>query len=84
MRDGANWDDAFVASEGAWADLLRLDCETLAGAVNVLYGTLFSGLTSLNNQIWSQDSPGIDGMAEQSDAFGFPLTAGDFDGDGRG
>jgi hypothetical protein len=30
--------------------------------VNVLYGTLFSGLTSLNNQIWSQDSPGIDGM----------------------
>ncbi len=52
-----------------------------AGAVNVLYGTLFSGLTAVDNQIWSQESPGINGVAEQTDNFG-RVVAGDFDGNG--
>lgn len=52
-----------------------------AGAVNILYG-LATGLSSANNQMWHQNSPGVAGAAEDSDHFGHALTAGDFDGDG--
>jgi len=52
-----------------------------AGAVQVLYGSV-SGLTSVGNQLWSQDSPGVRGNAEGGDKFGKSLAAGDFDGDG--
>src|SRR5690606_8314692 len=34
------------------------------------------------DQLWSQDSPGIDGIAEPGDGFGRSLTTGDFDDDG--
>jgi hypothetical protein len=53
-----------------------------AGAVNVLYGSR-QRLTATGNQLWTQDSPGIADVAENDDAFGDSLTAGDFDGDGR-
>ncbi|MCF6156688.1 MAG: hypothetical protein E3K36_15960 [Candidatus Brocadia sp.] len=52
-----------------------------AGAVNVLYGSA-SGLSSTDNQIWHQNSPGIRGTVELFDAFGSALAAGDFNGDG--
>ena len=52
-----------------------------AGAVNVLYGAA-SGLTATGDQIWDQDSSGIQETAEANDEFGRALTAGDFDGDG--
>jgi hypothetical protein len=52
-----------------------------AGAVNVLYGTA-DGLSTLDNQFWTQDSPGITGNAEGGDGFGEALASGDFDGDG--
>ena len=52
-----------------------------AGAVNVLYGS-GSGLTTAGNQIWHQDSPGIEGVAQHVDGFGYALATGDFDGDG--
>ncbi len=52
-----------------------------AGAVQVLYGT-DQGLTATGNQLWHQDSPGIDGIAESSDGFGRALATGDFNGDG--
>ena len=52
-----------------------------AGAVNVLYGAA-SGLTATGDQIWDQDSPGIQETAEANDEFGRALAAGDFDGDG--
>jgi hypothetical protein len=56
---------------------------TDAGAVNVLYG---SGgrlqATSPDDQLWSQDSPGVRGNAEDSDRFGWSLGAGDFNNDG--
>ena len=52
-----------------------------AGAVNVIYGSE-DGLDAAGNQIWHQDSPGIQGLAETRDEFGTSLTAGDFNGDG--
>lgn len=52
-----------------------------AGAVQVLYGTV-SGLTTDNHQLWSQDSAGIIGTAEEDDSFGTALTTGDFNDDG--
>jgi len=52
-----------------------------AGAVHVIYGSAF-GLTSTGNQYWTQDSPGVRDTAEENDAFGSCLVAGDFDGDG--
>ena len=53
-----------------------------AGAVNVLYGSA-NGLTANGNQIWTQDTPNVEGVAEERDHFGLTLSAGDFDGDGR-
>jgi hypothetical protein len=52
-----------------------------AGAVNILYGSA-KGLSSVDDQIWHQDSPDIEGVAESGDNFGNALAAGDFDGDG--
>jgi disulfide bond formation protein DsbB len=46
----------------------------------VLYGSA-AGLAAAGNQLWSQDSPGIAGAAEDFDFFGDTLAAGDFNGD---
>jgi hypothetical protein len=51
-----------------------------AGVVNVLYGTA-AGLSTTDNQIWSQDTPGILGGSESFDGFGRTLAVGDFDHD---
>lgn len=53
-----------------------------AGAFNVMYGDN-SGLSSGDDDFFTQDSSGITGLAENFDAFGSALTAGDFDGDDR-
>ncbi|GAB4536116.1 MAG: hypothetical protein Tsb0014_23640 [Pleurocapsa sp.] len=53
-----------------------------AGAVNIIYGS-DTGLTSTNNQIWHQNSPGIAGIAENLDNFGSTLAVGDFNNDGK-
>jgi hypothetical protein len=55
---------------------------TDAGAVNVIYGSAASGLTSTGNQFFHQDSPGVAGAPEAGDRFGLTLAAGDFNGDG--
>jgi hypothetical protein len=52
-----------------------------AGGVNVLYGTA-SCLSSTGNQFWSQDSPGVEGVAEAGDLFGWAVAVGDFNQDG--
>ena len=52
-----------------------------AGLVNILYGS-GSGLAASGNQVWHQDSKGIEGGAESSDAFGSSLAVGDFNADG--
>ncbi len=53
-----------------------------AGAVNVLYGS-GSGLTAAGDQLWHQDSAGIEGVAAAADFFGDFVASGDFDGDGH-
>jgi hypothetical protein len=53
-----------------------------AGAVGVLYGST-TGITKTGAAWFTQDSPGVPGAAENFDAFGLTLAAGDFDGDGR-
>jgi hypothetical protein len=41
-----------------------------AGAVSVVYGKLGSGVDPEGSQVWHQDSPGIQGIAEAEDYFG--------------
>ncbi|MEX2395331.1 MAG: FG-GAP repeat protein, partial [Actinomycetota bacterium] len=53
-----------------------------AGAVNVIYGG-DGGLSTTGNQLFHQDSTGIDGAAETGDRFGDRLAAGDYNGDGE-
>jgi hypothetical protein len=54
-----------------------------AGATNVLYGSA-TGLQAdaPDDQLWSQDSTGVQDACEPEDLFGFTLGAGDYDGDG--
>jgi hypothetical protein len=49
----------------------------------VLYGSA-SGLqaTSPDDQLWTQDSPGVKDVAETLDRFGNRIVSGDFNGDG--
>lgn len=61
----------------------QTDSTRAAGAVNVIYG-LQTGLTTLNNQVWHQDSPNFHDFAEVGDTFGRSLVTGDFNKDGRG
>jgi FG-GAP-like repeat/FG-GAP repeat len=51
------------------------------GAVNVLPGSA-AGLTGSGSRLFTQDSPGVPGVAESGDNFGTALAVGDFDGDG--
>jgi FG-GAP repeat protein len=54
-----------------------------AGAVEVLYGSddgLQAGAP--DDQLWSQDSPGVRDHADEGDIFGVTLAAGDFNSDG--
>lgn len=51
---------------------------TEVGAVNVLYGTAGTGLTTTDNQLWYQGTTGIPDDPEASDRFGVALAAGDF------
>jgi hypothetical protein len=54
-----------------------------AGMVHVLLGSP-SGLTAVfpDDQVWTQDSPGVDDVAESADGFGKGLGNGDFNRDG--
>ncbi|MEV4510854.1 hypothetical protein AB0K00_18010 [Dactylosporangium sp. NPDC049525] len=54
-----------------------VDGQTDAGGVNVIYGTT-SGLSSARSFFFSQNTPGMYGVAESYDRFGFALAAADF------
>lgn len=69
-----------------FADLAVYALETIngfndAGGVSIIYGSPV-GLAVAGNQLWSQDSVGIEDDAEASDNFGSAMSAGDFNGDG--
>ena len=53
-----------------------------AGAVHVFYGSVL-GITAAGNQVWSQNSFGIQDSSEFGDGFGRVLATGDFDGNGQ-
>jgi FG-GAP repeat protein len=56
---------------------------TDAGAVDVLYGAVGTGLSTTGNQIWSEGLNGVPGTPQQGDEFGqFSLAAADFNVDG--
>jgi hypothetical protein len=52
-----------------------------SGAVNVLYGSA-TGLSATGSQLFTQNTPGIPGTADEGDFFGDALAAGDFNSDG--
>lgn len=52
-----------------------------AGMVVVLHGSA-DGLTAGGSQRWTQESPGVAGVAGRYDRFGNSLASGDIDGDG--
>lgn len=57
----------------------------VVGAVQIIYGSA-NGLNTAagpGNQLWHQDSPNIQGAAEEYDFFGASLATGDFNGDNR-
>ena len=63
---------------------------TSEGAVNVLYGSSQGLSTSTAgdstgrvDQLWHQNSPGVEETSEFLDQFGVSLAAGDFNNDGR-
>jgi len=74
--DGDGYDDLAIGVPRE--DLLSI---SNAGAVQVLYGSS-SGLTTVNDQWWTEDSPGLSDEAEPSDSFGRDLATGDFDCNG--
>lgn len=74
--DGDGFSDLVIGVPGDRVGTLR------AGGINVLYGSP-TGLTELRDQLWSQDSPGVRGGAEDLDGFGSAVATGDFNGDGR-
>jgi len=71
--DADGYDDLAIGAPGE---------NSSAGAVNVLYGQADVGLSAAGNQLFTQDTPGIAGVARAHDEFGGALTVGDFDGDG--
>ncbi|TAH36305.1 MAG: hypothetical protein EYC70_10885 [Planctomycetota bacterium] len=51
------------------------------GLIHVLFGG-GGGLTAAASQIWTLDTPGVPGRADNADHLGNALAAGDFNGDG--
>ncbi len=74
--DGDGYDDLAVGAPGD-----RSSGASGAGAVDVLYGSA-AGLAAREGARFDQDAEGVRDGAEPDDAFGWAVTAGDFDGDG--
>jgi hypothetical protein len=72
--DGDGYDDLAIGIPG---EDLEGTSDVNAGSVAVLYGSS-SGLTAAGDELWTQDSFGIDDQAEDHDRFGAALAAGDF------
>ena len=73
--DGTGQDDLIIGDTGVGSPL--------GGGISVYLGRGdLSGLEPEEVQTWTQDSPGVPGVAEAGDRWGAELSAGDTDGDG--
>ena len=52
-----------------------------AGAVHLFFGSP-SGLSTANDELWTESSPGIPGKTNGDEEFGSSLSSGDYNGDG--
>ncbi|WP_437939833.1 hypothetical protein [Sorangium sp. So ce341] len=59
-----------------------IDGQDDAGVTHLFRGTA-TGLSTLGDPAYTQDSPGVEGSVEDDDRSGYALAAGDFDGDGK-
>jgi hypothetical protein len=75
--NGDGFDDLSIAAPGESTGSVSGN-----GLVHTLYGSA-GGLTATGNQLWTQDTAGVQEVAESGDALGSALAAGDFNGDGR-
>jgi hypothetical protein len=73
-HDADGYDDLAIGCQG-----YTIGSASHAGAVLLLYGSS-AGLD--DSELWSQDSSGVIGLAEDYDEFGTILTSGDYDDDG--
>ena len=65
-----------IDSDGEWELGVAVPGENNdRGAVHVFYGRTQYGFRTDNDQVWSQDSAGIEGAPESGDSFGGPLAA---------
>lgn len=73
--DGDGYDDLAIGESGRdFTDIQD------AGVVRILRGSA-SGISEEGMLTLSQDTPGMQGIAENYEGFGGPLVTGDFDGD---
>jgi len=75
--DGDGYDDLAIAAHGA-----DDTGEAASGSVHILYGSE-TGLSDVGDQLWTLNSPGVDGDAVADDHWGDALAAGDLNCDGH-
>ena len=77
--NGDGFDDKAIGASGE-----EFGSSNTTGAVHVIYGSSggLSATAVLPDQMWTQDSAGIGGIAEDWDYFGVTLSSGDYNGDG--
>ena len=73
----ANFGNSAQADLAIGIPLENVGSVTNAGAVNIIYGTS-TGLASVGNQFWHQNSSGIANSATEGDQFGNALAAANF------
>ena len=77
--NGDGFDDKAIGASGE-----EFGSSNTTGAVHVIYGSSggLSATAVIADQMWTQDSAGIEGIAEDWDYFGVTLSSGDYNGDG--
>lgn len=75
--DGDGYDDLAIAAPGA-----NDTGQAASGSVHVLHGSAL-GLTAAGDQLWTLNTPNIQGVAKADDHWGDSLAAGDFNCDGN-
>jgi hypothetical protein len=77
--NGDGFDDKAIGASGE-----EFGSSNTTGAVHVIYGSSggLSATAVLPDQMWTQDSAGIEGIAEDWDYFGVSLSSGDYNNDG--